>query len=83
MAERGYLMDRQKMAQDIIKDLIPITEGLQEINRNLEAKKEPSRPKIGSKRRFVSDCGPLADTFLRKYVDDIVDKTFGIRYESG
>ena len=37
------------MAQDIIKDLTPITEGLQEINRNLEAKKEQPRPIIGSK----------------------------------
>ena len=63
MEERGYLMDRQsaleetfesvvasnqKIAQDIIKDLILITEGLQEINRNLEAKKEQPRPKIES-----------------------------------
>ena len=50
LADRGYLMDRQrdleeifhpvtasneKMAQDIIKDLAPITEGLDEINRNI------------------------------------------------
>ena len=27
--------------------------------------------------------GPLAETFLQKYMDDTVDKTFGIRYESG
>ena len=27
--------NNQKMAQDIIEDLIPITEALQEINRNL------------------------------------------------
>ena len=69
LEERGYLMDRQrdmhetflpvvasneKMAQNIIKDLGPITEGLQEINRNIEMKKQALRPKIGSKRRFVS-----------------------------
>ena len=96
--ERGYLMDRQsdlqetfepvvasneKMTQDIIKDLAPITEGLQEINRNIEMKKEALRPKIGSKRRLVSGYGPHAETFLQKYLDDTVDKTFGIRYESG
>ena len=61
LEERGYLMDRQrdlqetfesvmasneKMAQDIIRDLTPSTEGLQEINRNLEAKKEPPYSKI-------------------------------------
>ena len=81
MADRGYLMDRQrdleetfqpvivsneKMAQDNIKDLAPITEGLEEINRNIEMKKETLRPKIGSKRRLVSgDYGPLAESFLR------------------
>ena len=46
-------------------------------------KKEALRPKIGSKRRFVSDYGLLAETFLQKYMDDSVDKIFGIRYESG
>ena len=65
LADGGYLMDRQrdleetfqlvivsneKIAQDIIKDLAPITEGLEEINRNIERKKETLRPKIGSKR---------------------------------
>ena len=58
--ERGYLMDRQrdlaetfeplvainhKLAWDIIKDLTPITKGLHELNRNLEAKEE-KRPQI-------------------------------------
>ena len=98
MADR-YLMDRQrdfeetffqpviasneKMVQDIIKDLAPITEGSEEINRNIEMK-ETLRPQIGSKRRFVSgDCGPLAESFLRKYMDDVVDRSFGIRYENG
>ena len=28
----------QKMTQDIFEDLTPITEGLQEVNRNLEAR---------------------------------------------
>ena len=65
LAERGFHMDRQrdweetfeptiasheKMAQDI-KDLALITEGLEEINRNIEMKKETLRPMIGSKRR--------------------------------
>ena len=68
--ERGYLMDRrrdwedtfepilasnEKMAQDIIKELA-------EMNRDIELKREMSRPKIGSKRRLVSattDYGSL------------------------
>ena len=83
--DRGYLMDRQrdleetlepvvasnqKMARDTIKDLTPITKGLQEINRNLETKKEPPRPKFGSKRRFGNDYGPLDETFLREYMNE-------------
>ena len=42
------------MAQNTIKDLAPKTEGLQDINRNIEMKMEALRPKIGKKRRFVS-----------------------------
>ena len=38
----------EKMAQDI-KDLAPIMEGLEDVNRNMEMKKEKPRPKIGSK----------------------------------
>ena len=79
LEEHGYLMDRQrdlqetfepvvasneKMAQEIIGDLTPITEELPEINRNLEAKKEQTHPKIRSKQRFVSDYDPLAETIL-------------------
>ena len=64
------------MAQDIIEDLTPITEGLQEINRNLDAKKEPPRPNIGSKGRFVSDYGPPTETYLREYMDDTVKDMF-------
>ena len=60
LEERGYLMDRQRdlqetsepvvagndtIAQAIMGDLTPITEGLQEINRTLEAKKETATPK--------------------------------------
>ena len=40
------------MAQNIIKDLAPITEGLQEINRNIEMKKEPLRQKIAHFKRL-------------------------------
>ena len=62
-----------KMAHDIIKD-----------NRNLEMKKETLRPKIGSKRRLVNgDYGPLDESFPRKYMDDAVDRLFGMRYENG
>ena len=97
LEERGYHMDRQRdlqeifetvvasnreMAQDSIKDLRPINEGLQEINGNIKMKK-PQGPKIGSQRRLVSDYGPLAETLLREYMDDPVDKTFDIRYENG
>ena len=77
LEERGYLMHRQrdlegtfepevasnqKMTEDIIKDLTPITKGLRVINRNLEAQKEPPRPNIGSKGRFVSDYDALTET---------------------
>ena len=56
LVERSDLMDRQReleqtfepvvtsnreMAQDIIKDLVPITEGLQKINRNLFLREDP------------------------------------------
>ena len=96
MTERGYLMDRprdleetfqsviasnERMAQDIIKDLATITEGLEELNLEM---KETQRPKIGSKRRLVSGgYGSLVEGFLRKYMDDVVDRSFSIRYENG
>ena len=100
MEERGYLMDRrrdleetfepivasnEKMAQDIIKDLVPINEEFVEMNRTIELKREMSRPKIGSKRRLVSAAyyGPLAEAFIRNYMDDAVDKIFGIRFKNG
>ena len=70
MEERGYLMDRQrdlqetfepvvagdeKMAQNIIKDLASITEGLPEINRNIEMKEEGTTSK---------DCEDLLVTMV-------------------
>ena len=70
----SVVASNKKMAQDIIEDLTPITEGLQKINRNLEAKKEPPCPKIVRKRRFVSNYSPLAETFLWEYKDDTVDR---------
>ena len=75
----------EKMAQDIIKDLAPINEELAEMNRNTELKGEMSRPKIGSKRRLVSttDYGPLAEAFIRNYMNDTVDKAFGIGFRNG
>ena len=62
------------MAQDIIKDSTP--EGLQEINRNLEAEMKSRCPKIGSKQK-ISDWSSL-----HEYMDDTMDKMFGIRYDS-
>ena len=99
MEERGDFMDRQreleenfepvvasneKMARDIIKDLEPINEGLQELSRNIEineVKRKP--PRIAGKRKRESKYGPLADRFYRKYLNPNgqVDKMFGIRYE--
>ena len=78
MEERGYLMDledtfepvvasNEKMAVDIVKDLVePINEGLHELNKNPEVKEE-KRPEIGSQRRLgaASDYGPLAEAFIR------------------
>ena len=72
-----------EMTQYIIKDLAPIMEGLEEINRNIEMKEDALPPKIGSKRRMVSDYGPLAETFLRNYMDDTVDRSFYTHYENG
>ena len=46
------VVSNKKLAKDNIKDLIPIDEGLQEINWNLEAKKEPSRPKDCEKAKI-------------------------------
>ena len=100
MEERGYLMDRrrdleetfepivasdEKIAQVIIKVLVPINEELVEMNRTIELKREMSRPKIGSKRRLVSAdyYGPLAEAFIRKYMDDVVDKIFGTCFKNG
>ena len=79
----------EKMAQDTTK------EELEEINRNIEMKKGALRPKIGSKRRLVAseDCfvvimAPMKiafvvrsppESFLPKYMDDVVDRSFGRR----
>ena len=49
---KPVVVSNEKKAQDI-KDLAPTTEGLEEINRNIEMKKEALQPKIGSKRRFI------------------------------
>ena len=57
------IASNEKMSQDIIKDLAPITEGLEEINRNIEIKKETLRPKIGCKLRLVSDQGRIQTDF--------------------
>ena len=52
-------------------------EGLEEINRNIEMK-GALRPRLVS-----GDYGSLAESFLQKYIDDAVDRSFGILYENG
>ena len=75
----------EKMAQDIIKDLASINGELVEMDRNIELEREMSRPKIESKHRLVSAdyYGPLAESFICNYMDDAMDKTFGIRFKNG
>ena len=82
---KPIVVSNQKMAEEIVKDLIPIKDELQEINRNIEIKQQPHL-KIGNKRRMVSRVyGPLAESFIQKYMnpDQQVDTTFGIRYDNG
>ena len=73
LEERRYLIDRQRDLEETFEPVVASYEKMVqdiEINGNLEAKTELPRPKIGSKRRFVSEYGPLAETFLREYMDD-------------
>ena len=51
------------MAQESIKDLVPIKDELQEINENLE--------KRGKKQKLLDgqDYGPLAKEFFQKYLN--------------
>ena len=101
LEERGDLMDRRRelqetfepvlasneqMARDIIKDLEPINEELQELIRNREIKGVKRKsPRIAEKRERESKYGSLAARFYRNYLNPNgqVDKTFGIRYEDG
>ena len=84
LAERGDLMDRRRdleetfepivasneqMAWDIMKDLKPINEGLQELNRNLEMNEVQRKPpRITGKRKRESKYGPLAARYYRNYL---------------
>ena len=54
--------NNEQMARDIIKDLEPINEGLQESNRKFEINNKMQRkpPRIGGKRKQESKYGPLA-----------------------
>ena len=84
---KPVVASNQKMAEEIVKDLIPIKDELQEMNRNIEIRKQP-RLKIGNKRRMDSAAyGPLAESFIQKYMNSDqkqhIDTTFGIRYENG
>ena len=111
MEERGDLMERHRdleenfepvvasnknMAKEIVNQLTPIQEQLQELNNKAARSKLLATPTIGVKRgidsqpksktRFLSNFGPHADEFLQKYLNPDnkqVDKTFGIRYENG
>ena len=84
------LASNEKMTRNIVKELIPITEEIQNVNRNIDNMnqiKEEHRPIIGAKRRLIKKpYGPHAEYFLQRYMDpqkDLVDSTFGIRYENG
>ena len=77
MEEREHLMDRQrdleetfkpvvpsneKIARDIIKESEPITEGLYELNRNLEIKEKET----STDRKQTYDYGTLARSIYLK-----------------
>ena len=101
LEERGDLMDlrrdlqetfepvvasNEQMVRDITKDLEPITEGIQELNRNLEiCEVQRTSPLIGGKRKRESKYGPLAAGFYRNYFNPNgqMNKTFGIHYADG
>ena len=91
LEERSDLIDRQreleetyepvvasnqKMAAEIVKNLLPIKDELKGINENLE--------KTGGKKRKLNaveeEYGPLAKIFLQKYLDSksTVDTMFCI-----
>ena len=78
------MASNEKMAWDIIKDLEPIKEILHELNRILEVKEEKGMtPQMESKRRLVAaDYDPLVEAFIRNYMDDTGDKTFGVRFKN-
>ena len=50
---KQVVTSNETIARDIIKASEPITEGLYELNRNLEVK-EKKRPQIGSKRMIMA-----------------------------
>ena len=61
----------EKIGRDIIKHLEPNNEGLHELKIDFEVKEEKC-PQVRSKRRLVvADYDPLAEAFIRKYMDDI------------
>ena len=75
----------KKSTEAITKELVPMQEEMKNINANLTTTttvKAEERAKIGGKRRRLEGKhGPLVETFLRKYLDGDVDKTFGIHHE--
>ena len=81
IAEHGYLADQQSDLEETSPPVVTSNEKMAqdikdnrriEINRNIEMKKKVLRPQIDSKQ-----------SFLPKYMDDAVDRLFGICYESG
>ena len=84
------------LSDGIVDELVPITRELRELYNKARRPKIVSVPRIGvkrdiesqpqSKRILVAAYGPLAETFLQKYMDSDkkqVDTTFGIRYDNG
>ena len=89
-----------EMAKEVVNELMPITKELQQLNNKAmqTAAPAPAAPRIGVKRdssskpkrvkRHVPNTyGPLAETFMKKYMHtDLrkqeIDTTFGIRYEN-
>ena len=75
----------KKWLGTLFKGLEPINEGLYELNRNLEVEEEKRlTPQRGSKHGLVAaDYGPLAEAFIRNYVDNTVEKMFDICFKNG
>ena len=72
---KPVVASNERMTQNIINELAPISERLVDIRKN----EVSSRPKIGSKHKLVSSNGPLTGAFPHKHINGDVDMMFGIR----